>query len=86
MSTQIDKRLRLIATAYDHLGVLVDLYGEMDELGGVEVCDLAVTGTKASLGEWFSRKQFELMECALERNVELQGLTAVQRARDGFFA
>jgi len=68
MSTQIASDLLLLATAYDHKGVLVDLYGTSDD-DGIEVEDVRVSGI--SVIEWLSNADLRRMEDALERQAVL---------------
>lgn len=65
--TLVDPDYKLLLTGYDYMGVMLDLYGDRDEDGFAEVCDVCLTGDKRSLGVIFS--SFE-KECAMPRAID----------------
>lgn len=68
----------LLHNGYDHMGILVDLYGAKDE-DGVEVCDIALVGDKRSLGQLISAEALKNMTHFVERRREAKSNYAAQR-------
>ncbi len=74
--------LELLATAYEHDGVLIDLYGNRDD-GQIEVEDVALTGDQRSLGQWLTAVQLEQMSDWCERQAVRKRIDiAYDRAAD----
>ncbi len=76
--TLVLPQYQLLHSGYDHMGILVDLYGAKDD-DGVEVCDIALVGDKRSLGELISAKTLKNMTHFVERRLDAKTNYAAQR-------
>lgn len=71
----------LLLSAYDYLGLLLDLYGYRSKDGEVEVRDVALTGDKRSLGVLISADAMESMDYAVERADEASRADSAAQGR-----
>lgn len=67
----------LLYSGYDQNDLMLDLFGVRDE-DGVEVCDVALVGSRDSLGELVTRTQLMDMTHFVERRDEAQRMQSMR--------
>lgn len=80
MPRDITAEYKLLHSGYDHLGVLLDLYGDVDS-DGPEVHDVSLVGDKRSLVELIPAAALESMTWFVERRMDETRQESLGQAR-----